>query len=130
MEPIPHKVRVKIVEKLVYPEMLSSAKTIWGRELKILKTLTAGKYEDAEFWLNLGLGFKLRSLAWFNLPDGKAALERAWKLHQMVLAQAQPAGSSHSGLDTESNSRIVESSTTESPPRSRKQSVLEWADSE
>lgn len=132
-EPIPHKTRVKIVEKHVFPETLKSAKSIWGRELKLLKQLTAGRYEDSEFWLTLGLGFQLHSFAWFKTPEGQAALERAWRLHQFAKAQEATA-TLHNTLDKDSNSVSMESNgqvecAAAGQQVTRKMSPVEWADS-
>ncbi len=43
-------------------------------------------YPSREFWLNLELGFKLRSLYWLKGADGKAELDRRWSIHSLDLA--------------------------------------------
>lgn len=43
------------------------------------------RYPSRAFWLNLDLGFKLRSLYWFMGEAGKAELDKRWSIFSLDL---------------------------------------------
>lgn len=87
---ITHLQRKPIIRRHVFEEILKADKTTWGKELKILKQLTdGGRYGDFSFWMDMGLGFQLNSLAWFKTPEGAATLEKLWRFHLMDDAQKE-----------------------------------------
>jgi hypothetical protein len=61
-----------LVVKFVSTEKLSRAD--WAREMKIAKNLLEKRGED--LFIQIVLGFKLNSLAWFLTNDGKIFVEK------------------------------------------------------
>lgn len=85
MTTIPHKTKIKIVEKFIKPENLSGEKNIWGRELKMLNKFIKS-YPDEAFWNQVNLNFKLNSFAWF-VKEGAGKLEEEWRLYKLQKIQ-------------------------------------------
>jgi hypothetical protein len=73
-----HREKQKLIERFVKPDVLKSAKTIWGREMKLLNELVL-KYPDDIFWQRFETGFSLHSLAWFKTPDGEREISNRFK---------------------------------------------------
>mgnify|MGYP001618647651 CR=1 FL=1 len=129
---IDHKTRIRILTTHLKEEQLKNPANIWGREIKILKGLTIGRYEDADFWLGMGLGFKLNSFAWFKSAEGQAHLESSWRLYQLYQAEQDRINTNL--LDNSLNSAMMESNPTPETevavaPK-RKLTSVDWADSE
>lgn len=80
---VPHKTKIEIVKRHVKPEVLASARTVWGRELKLITQLLV-RYPDPDFWLDLGLGYSLHSLAFFKMERGMQELETAWRYYKLT----------------------------------------------
>jgi hypothetical protein len=125
--PIPHKLKVAVIDRVILEEVRKGPLNVFGREIKLLNTFLKS-YPDIDFWLNLHLGFQLHSLAWFKLPDGKHTLETAWRFYK--LEKAQNAATPKNALDNSFKSSTIEGSMVEDVPAPKpKQSVMEWADS-
>lgn len=130
MPAISHKTKLLILKTHLRPEILAEGPKMYAREMKNLNDLLK-KYPEEQFWLDLHPGYGVRSLAWFK-GEGFIQIEQAWRLYLFAKAQekkeerieSENANFPENPLDTESNSRILES-----PPIKKKQSVLEWADS-
>lgn len=60
-------------------------------------------YPSREFWLNMDLGFTLRSLFWFRGQDGKAELDRRWSIYNLDLGPQVE----HALLDTKVGEDVV-----------------------
>jgi hypothetical protein len=131
---IPFRTCQQIVEKHVFEDTLKSAPTVWGRELKLLRDLLAGgHYADANFWLTLGLGFQLHSLAWFKTAEGAAELERHWRLYQFTKVQEQQQREAREKAEAAAAARAFlgdenDESQDATPALPRKLSNVEWAD--
>ena len=74
---IDHKIRWKIVQRLLLPESLAEGKTKIAVEIRFLKMLEKFGYNDANFWMSFNLGFQLHSIAWLK-NDGRNELNQAW----------------------------------------------------
>lgn len=122
-----------IVKTHLKPEQLAARPMPWGREIALLKNLSA-RYSDHAFWLALGLGFKLNSFAWFKTPGGAVELEQHWRLWQMdraAYAAALKQGRLNNLLDKASTPATVGPKLGEKPAASAvpaKQSTLQWID--
>ena len=55
--------KIDIIKRLVKPDCINNILAL-RKEQGVLNRLV-GKYNDADFWLNLELGFQLKSLVWF-----------------------------------------------------------------
>lgn len=130
---VPHKTKISIIQKLVDPESLKATKSAWGREVKLLNDFLK-RYPDETFWSNWGVGYPVRSLAWFK-GGGAPELENAWRMHLYMKAHQtqQSAARSTKPLDMESMSDITGGVTgeieEEQPPLKKRDTVLAWADS-
>lgn len=116
---IPHKLKIKIIEALILPDTLKETKSIWGRELKLLKQIADTQYDDPQFWLTLKLGYQLHSFAFFKGERGSLELETAWRQFK-----------SQKALDTESKSdNLALSKEIEAPAQKPVETPANWADS-
>lgn len=119
---IEHKLKIKILQALIDSEILKQ-KTSWGRELKLLKQLGDGKYDDAGFWLNLKPGYMLHSFAFFKTERGATEIEQAWRLYKMDKEVNKT-------LDTENKPDSINLNNPQIvAPLPAKKTALNWADS-
>lgn len=51
----------------------------WSREMKLINELLS-IYPNPKFLQSINLGFKLNSLAWFKMKDGKERIRRLWNV--------------------------------------------------
>lgn len=117
MSEFTHKEKIYIIEKFVKPENLVKQPKSWAREMKLLNQLRQA-YNEKDFWMNLNIGdFKLNSLAWFKMADGKAEIEKYWRFYLHEKTQKKP-------LDETSKLTSIETNIPELPKRT---SALEWA---
>jgi hypothetical protein len=129
---IPFRDCQKIVEKHVFAQNL--AQGYWAREMKLLRDILAGgHYADAGFWMTLGLGFQLNSLAWFKTPEGAAELEKHWRLYQFTKVQEQQQREAREKAEAAAAARAFlsdenDESQDATPALPRKLNNVEWAD--
>lgn len=79
-------IRWKVVKNLLSEESLAKGKSLMAREIVVLKNLEGQGYNSPEFWLNLNLGFKLRSILWLQ-NSGRVELNKLWGM--FLLEQKQ-----------------------------------------
>lgn len=127
--PVPHRVKVLIVEALVKPELLThqpGQPNVWGRELKLVTQLLK-RYPDPAFWLDLHMGYQLNSFAFFLSERGAAELDHEWRMHALERAQ-RPAPATN-GLDTVTNpARMDEDSGVLAGASPSRSTPVSWAD--
>lgn len=94
-------------------------KTAWGRELKLLKQLGDGKYDDPVFWLTWKPGYLLHSFAFFKTERGSMEIEQAWRQFK-----------SQKALDTIAKSdNLMLSKEISAPAQAPTENAASWADS-
>ena len=123
---IPHKVRVKIVERMVFPDTLAGGGSVWSRELKLLKQI-ASNYPHARFWSEWSPGYQLHSFAFFKTAKGLTELKQAWRLFLFHDQQSRKAQEAKKELDNSPKSDKM--GEIEVAPAPRKQTVMDWVDS-
>mgnify|MGYP000971275094 FL=1 len=123
-----HKDRIKVVEEIINPEVLKQVKTAWGKELKILKTLTeSGKYDDTEFWLQLSFKRYFPSFCIFLVGEMADELERRWRFYQYEKELTKKnEGTQKFVVDVDDNNDII---VCNSKKTSKKNGLIGWADS-
>lgn len=124
-----HKDRIKIVEEIINPEVLKLVKTAWGKELKVLKTLTeSGKYDDANFWLQLGFKRYFPSFCIFLAGEMSEELERRWRFYQYEKALEEKSKENQKFVvDVDDNNDTMVVNKVKAPI---KKGLIGWADSE
>lgn len=128
-----HKDLFRIANALLGGENLKAQKGAIARELKILQSLTkGGRYDDPLFWDDLHLGFQLSSLCWFKTEEGRNVLEREWRLFQFQRAESDRIAAIQLDSILNSDTLSGDSPQVDEPPPvlPRKQSPVEWCDSE
>jgi hypothetical protein len=115
---INHKLKISIIEALIDPEARKE-KTIWGREVKLLKELGDNKYDDAEFWLTLYPGYTLHSFAFFKTERGMMELEKWWREYKQQKRLDSIPKTNNMGL----------ADSISVPPQPPAESPVVWADS-
>lgn len=77
------KKRKPNIQRILIESFLKDPKAVWrdkGRKFEQIRIATdLGKLYSVEFWQGLHLPFKLNSLAWFKMPDGKKFLKVEYK---------------------------------------------------
>lgn len=86
--PVPHKVKIMIIDHLLSESARKGpdAGKVFAREVKLVTGLLA-RYPDPTFWLGLGLGYGLNSLAFFKTERGAEELEIAWRYYRLTGVQ-------------------------------------------
>ena len=83
MNPIPHKVKIGVIERLVKEEVMKGKPAMWSREVKNLNHLIK-RYPDEGFWSTINVGYKMHSLAFFKTERGADELEIAWLYYKLT----------------------------------------------
>lgn len=58
----------------------------WPKEMKIAKDLYL-LFPDEKFWMNINLGFKVKSLSWFKTEKYASLLENKYKEYKFIPKQ-------------------------------------------
>jgi len=96
---ITHKIRWIVVQRLLKEETLSEGKDRLSTEIRLFKMLENMGYDDADFWLTINLGFKVRSIGWLK-NSGQEQLKQAWGRYLIFKKEKEE-------LDKKNKERII-----------------------
>ena len=127
-------IRWIVIRSLLCEESLAQGKSLLSREIAVLKNLERNGYNNAEFWLNLNLGFKLKSILWLQ-NSGRVHLNQKWGMFLLDQKQKKELDEIKKANNLKAMERIKNLSkspeTKDQPqPSNTKLNVLDWIDCE
>lgn len=126
-------IRWIVVRSLLSEEALAQGKAFLSREIAVLKNLEKNGYDNPEFWLNLNLGFKLRSILWLQ-NSGRVHLNQKWGMFLLEKKQKKELDEIKKANNLRVMERMAGLSRLQQPEEpsvvsKNKINVLDWIDS-